>query len=118
MRKLVKGKNATTTFLPQTKKGGQVRFSNRITYIPDREKKCLTDDQTRHLYKMVETDKIINIETMKEEIEENKVTRDRLKEEEDNNEVNLYQIAILNNASREYIKTEKNNSFVHIEWLN
>ena len=33
--KLVKGKNASTPFLPKEKKGGQVR--NKITYIPDRE---------------------------------------------------------------------------------
>ena len=62
----------------------KARFSNKITYIPDREKKCLTEDQVRHIYKMVETDKIINIETMKQEIEDNKVTRYRLKEEEEN----------------------------------
>ena len=40
----MKGKSGTTSFLPKTKKSGQVRFSDRITYIPDREKKCLTED--------------------------------------------------------------------------
>ena len=81
--------------MPQTKKGGQVKFSNKITYIPDREKKCLTEDQARYTYKMVETDKIINIETTEQEIEDNRVTRNRLKEEEENTEVNPYQMAIL-----------------------
>ena len=38
---------------------------------------------------MVGADKIINIETMKQEIEDNKVTRNRLKEEEDDTESNL-----------------------------
>ena len=59
------------------------------------------------IYKMVETDKIINIETMKQEIEDNKVIRNSLKEEEENTEVNHYQMAVLNNASREDIKTEQ-----------
>ena len=92
--------------MPQTKKGGQVRFSNKITYIPDKEKKCLTEDQARHVYKMVEMDKIINIETMKQEIEDDKMTRNRLKEE-DNTEANPYQIAILNKVFRDDIKTEQ-----------
>ena len=56
---------------------------------------------------MVEMDKIINIETMKQEIEDNKVARNRLREEEENTEVNPYQMAILNNASREDIMPEQ-----------
>ena len=56
---------------------------------------------------MVEMDKIINIETVKQDIEDNKVTRNRLKEEEENAEVNPYQMAILNNTSREDIRTEQ-----------
>ena len=59
-----------------------------ITYIPNREKKCLTEDQVRHIYKKVEMDKPINIETMKQEMEDDKVTRNRLKEEEDESESN------------------------------
>ena len=38
----MKGKNGTTSFLPSKKKGGQVRFSEVVTYIPNREKMCLT----------------------------------------------------------------------------
>ena len=44
--------------------------------------------QARHVYKKVEMDKIINIEAMKQEIE------DRLNEE-DKTETNPYQMAIL-----------------------
>ena len=47
----MKGKNGITSFLPKTKKGGQVRFNDKITYVPDREKKSLTEDQGRHIYK-------------------------------------------------------------------
>ena len=58
------------------------------------------------IYKMVEMNKVINIETMKQEIEDNKMTRNRLKEE-DNTEANLYQMAILNKVSRDDIKPEQ-----------
>ena len=101
--KLIKG---ITTFLSQTKKGGWVRSDNKITYIPEREN-CLTEDQARHVYKMVEMDKVINMETMKQEIDDDKVTRNRLKEEEVNAEVNPFQMAILVKVSWQDIKTEQ-----------
>ena len=66
----------------------------------------MTEDQARHVYKIVETDMIMNIETLKQEIEDNKMTRNRLKEE-DNTEENPYQMAILNKVSRDDIKTEQ-----------
>ena len=67
----------------------------------------MTKDQARHIYKKVELDKIINIETIKQEIEENKVTRNRFKEEEDDTETNPYQMAILNKAFRNHMRTEQ-----------
>ena len=87
--KLIKGKNATTTFLPLTKKGGLVRFEKNVRYIPDKEQKCFTEDQARHIYKEVEMDEIINIETIKEEIEDEKMMRNKINEE-DTNETNPY----------------------------
>ena len=59
--------------MPKEKKGGQVR--NKITYIPDREKKCLTEDKARYIYEMVEQNKLVNIHTMKQEIEDDKMSR-------------------------------------------
>ena len=56
---------------------------------------------------MVEMNKVINIETMKQELEDDKVARNRLKVEEGNAEVNPYQMAILNKVSRDDIKTEQ-----------
>ena len=50
----------------------------------------MTKDQARHIYKKVKMDQIINIETMKQEIEDDKVTRNRLKEEEEDTESNPY----------------------------
>ena len=91
--------------MPKTKKGGQVRF-DKITYIPDGGK-CLTEDQARHIYKKVKMDKIINVETMKQEVEDSRVTRNRLKEEEDEIESNPFQMAILNKTSRDDTKIEQ-----------
>ena len=56
---------------------------------------------------MVEMDKIISIKTMKQEIDDDRVTRNRLKEEEDESELNPYQIDILNKTSRDFTKTEQ-----------
>ena len=68
----------------------------------------MTEDQARHIYKKVEVDKIINIETMKQEIEDDRETRNRLKEEEeDETEPNPYQMAILNKTSRDDTKIEQ-----------
>ena len=37
----MKVKSGTTSFLPKKKKGRKVRFSDKVTYIPDRERLCL-----------------------------------------------------------------------------
>ena len=89
--------------MPKEKKGGQVR--DRITYVPDREKKCLIEDQTRYIYKMVEQNKPANFHTMKQEIEDNKMNRKTQEEEE--GEKNPYQLAILNKKSRDDAKIEQ-----------
>ena len=48
-------------FLPlNTKISGQAR------YINDREAICLMDDQAKHIYKKVETENIVNIDTIKQ----------------------------------------------------
>ena len=64
----------------------------------------MTEDQTRYIYEMVQIDKIINIETMKQEIEYDRLTRNRLKDE---TELNPYQMVILNKTSRDDTKTEQ-----------
>ena len=101
----MKGKYATTSFLPTRKKDGWIRFSDKITYIPDREKKCLTEDQARHIYKMIEMDKPVNIHTMKQEIEDDRMSRNKSKEEEYESELNPYEMAILNKKSKDDAKT-------------
>ena len=57
-------------------------------------------------------DKIINIETMKQEIEDDKMTRNKLNEE-DITEANPYQNLLLNKVYKDDIKTEQNDTLVH-----
>ena len=68
----------------------------------------MTEDQARHIYKMVEEDKIINVEMMKQEIEDDRMNRNRFKEEEeDETESNPYQMAISNKTSRDDTRIEQ-----------
>ena len=68
----------------------------------------MTEDHARHIYKKAEVDKISNVETMKQEIEDNRLTRNRLKEEEEDEIESIpYQMAILNKASRDDTKIEQ-----------
>ena len=92
--------------MPLTKKGGPVRHDKGVRHIPDKEHRCLTEDQARHVYKKVEMDKVINIETMKQEIEDDKMTRNKLNEE-DTTETIPYQMVILNKVYKDNIKTEQ-----------
>ena len=92
--------------MPLTEKGGAGRHDKGVRYIPDKEQRFLTEDQARHVYKKVEMDKVINIETMKQEIEDDKMTRNRLNEE-DTTETNLYQKVILNNVHKDKLRQNK-----------
>ena len=106
--------------MPKEKKGEQVR--NKIAYIPDMQRKCLTEDQAKHIYKMVEQNKSVNVHIMKQEIEDDKMVRKTQKEE---TELNSYQLAILNKKSNEDAKIEqtrwlpswvKGLSYVEVLW--
>ena len=103
----MKCKNATTSFLPKKKKGGQVRFRDKITYIPDREEKCLTKDQAKHIYEMVEINKPVNIHAMKQDIKNDSKTRVRSEEVKNDSDLNPYQMAILNKRPKDDAKTEQ-----------
>ena len=103
----MKGKSVTTSFLPKKKKGGKVRFSDKVTYIPDRERKCLTKDQTKHIYEMVERNKPVNIHAMNQDIRDDSKIRLKSKEEENDNDLNPYQMAILNKRPKEDTKAEQ-----------
>ena len=66
MFKHVKGENVTTSFLSlDSKKGGNV------TYI--RDAICLTEEQTKYVYKKVEQGSDLNTKTIKQEKEQEKM---------------------------------------------
>ena len=102
----MKGKNGTTAFLPKKKKGGQVRFSEEITYIPNREKMCLTKDQAKQIYKEIERNEPNNIQIVSQDTHDNKKVRNKQVEEEDS-DINHYQKAISNENPREENKIEQ-----------
>ena len=85
MFKLVKSKDGTTSFLPiDDRTGGKVR------YIQNKDAICLTENQDSYVYKKVEQVSNINTETMKQEIEQEKLT------ETDRENYNPYKRVILN----------------------
>ena len=94
MFKHVKGKNGTTSFLPvDSRKGGNV------TYI--RNAICLTEDQTRYIYKRVEQGSNLNTETMKQEIKQVKIAQIKPSSENEN----FCQKVVLNNVYKDENKT-------------
>ena len=104
----MKGKNGTISFLPHKKKGGQVRFSEKVTYIPNREETCLTKDQTKQIYKEIEKNKLINIQIVNQGIKDGSKVRNRQVEEEDIDiDVNPYQKAISNASPKDENKIEQ-----------
>ena len=90
MFKLVKGKEGTTSFLPIDSKPG-----GKVSYIKNNEAMCLSEKQTNYIYKKIEEGKIINTNTMKDEIEQD------IDREDDN----PYKRVILNKVYRDKDKT-------------
>ena len=93
----MKVKNGTTSFLPERQKGGKVRFSEEITYIPNTERTCLTKDQATQIYEEVEKNEPINIQNISQGTENvKKVSKVQVKEEDIDMIENPYQKAITN----------------------
>ena len=61
---------------------------------------CLTDDQAKHIYKKVDSEGIVNIDTIKHDIEEDKLGRNM-----DEDKVNPYHEIITNEIEKENIIT-------------
>ena len=96
MFKLVKGTDASTSFLPfDDKTGGKVR------YIQNKDAICLTENQARYMYKRVEQGSSIDTETMKQEIEQEKLVETETDKEHDN----PYRRVILNKVYQDEDKT-------------
>ena len=47
-----------------------------VKYAKDKEAICLTKDQARHIYKKVDSESVVNVDTIKQEIEEDKLSKD------------------------------------------
>ena len=66
----MKDKNDPTIFLPlNTKIGGPVKC------VKDKKNMCLIMEQARHIYKKVELEAIVNVETIKQGIEEDELSK-------------------------------------------
>ena len=76
-----------------TKIGGLVK------YIKHKENICLTKDQARHIYKKIELEGVANVDTIKQEIEEDKLSKDNI----DDDQVNPYHNIINNLDSKNVI---------------
>ena len=48
-----------------------------VSYVKDKEVRCLPEDQVRHIYKKVESENIVNVNTIRLEIEDDKLTKDK-----------------------------------------
>ena len=104
----MKGKNGTTSFLPERWKGGKVRVSEEITYIPNKERMCLTKDQASQIYDEFEKNEPINIQIVNQKIGNDKEASKVQQKEEDIDTIeNPYQKAITNINTKDENKIEQ-----------
>ena len=75
------------------------KSSGKARYIKDREVLCLMEDQAEYSYKKVETENIVNLETIKQEIEVGKLD----KIDYTNSKTNPYYEIITNKVERDNI---------------
>ena len=86
------GRDGTTTFLPlDSKIGGPDRYNHPTVG------QFLTREQTRYIYKKVETGEIVNTNMMEQEIEQE---RQLDKMDDASREINPYKELIVNNAEK------------------
>ena len=90
--KLMNGRNDTTTFLPLDSRIGEQGRDNHPTVG-----QFLTREQTRYIYRKVETGEIINTDMIKHEIEQEKQLN---KIDDTSGETNPYKELIVNNAEK------------------
>ena len=89
--KLIEGKNGPITFLPLN-----ANISGQSEQIRDNGTKYLTEDQVKHIYKKVESGSIINIDTIKHQMEQ-----DLDGDDDTSGEINPYHKIIVNKAERD-----------------
>ena len=104
----MKGKNGTTSFLPERQKGGKVRFSEEVTYIPNKETTCLTKDQATQVYDEIEKNEPMNIQNVSQrDANKKKASKVQQKEEDVDMIENPYQKAITNINIKDENKVEQ-----------
>ena len=104
----MKGKNGTTSFLPERRKGGKVRFSEEVTYIPNKETTCLIKDQATQVYDEIAKNEPINIQIVSQKIgNEKKACKVQQKEEDVDTIENPYQKAITNINTKDKNKIDQ-----------
>ena len=79
------------------------KIGGPVKYIKDEEDICLTKDQTRHIYKKVELESVVNVDTIEQEIEKDKRSTDIIYDDE----VNPYHNITINNIDRENVVTSQ-----------
>ena len=72
------------------------KISGQARYIKDREAICLTENQARHIYKKVESENIVNIDTIKQDIKA--VMLDKI--DDNNGKMNPYHDTITNKVEK------------------
>ena len=85
-----------------------MRFSEKVTYISNKEKMCLTRDQATQICEEVEKNEPINIQVITQGIEnEKKIRQGKIKEEDIDTIENPYQQAITNVNVKDKNKIEQ-----------
>ena len=80
-----------------TKIGGSIN----VQCAKDKEAKYLTKDQAIHLYKKIESIRAVNVDRIEQEIEDDKLTRDK------EDKVNPYQKIVVNNIDMDNNQTSQ-----------
>ena len=92
----MKGRDNPTIFLPLKSK-----IVRLVRHVKGRENICLTVDQAKYIYEKVEQESIANVETIKQEIEDDRLDKDNIDNEEEVNP--KYENIIINEFDRENI---------------
>ena len=90
--KLIEGNNNPITFLPLN-----VNIGRKPKSLKNQERNFLTQDQVTHVYKKVEFGNVINISTLKQEIDQN---RELNRLDDTSRDINPYRELIVNNAEK------------------
>ena len=92
--------------MPKKKKGGKVRFCEQVTYIPNREKMCLTKDQATQINKEIEKNDQNKSQIANQGIKDESKVRNKQEEDTDIN-VNPHQKVISNANPRDKNRIEQ-----------